>query len=132
SLLEVNMNFLYRNHELNIRDCSWGIFSKILNTAPQQMVKDAKVNDSMITDGCYVAGEVDHSILSHNVKVGRGSVVKDSVIMPNTVVGENCVIEKAIIGENACLYDGARLVVVKVSNAVICNEDRVGGFKDED
>ena len=132
SLWEANMEFLDPNHELNIRDSSWRIFPKSLNTTPQQIVKDAKVNDSMITDGCYVAGEVDHSILSHNVKVGRGSVVKDSVIMPNTVIGENCVIEKAIIGENARLYDGARLVGEKGDIAVVGNEERVGGFKDED
>lgn len=132
SLWEANMEFLDPNHELNIRDSSWRIFSKSLNTTPQQIVKDAKVNDSMITDGCYVAGEVDHSILSHNVKVGRGSVLKDSVIMPNTVIGENCVIEKAIIGENARLYDGARLVGEKGDIAVVGNEERVGGFKDED
>ena len=93
---------------------------------------DAKVNDSMITDGCYVAGEVKHSILSTNVKIGRGSVVKDSVIMPNTVIGENCFIEKAIIGENAHLYDGARLIGEKGNIAVVGNEERVGGYKDED
>jgi len=93
---------------------------------------DAKVDDSMITDGCYVAGEVKHSILSNDVKIGRGSVVKDSVIMPNTVIGENCFIEKAIIGENAHLYDGARLIGEKGNIAVVGNEERVGGYKDED
>ena len=132
SLWEANMEFLDSNHELDIRDSSWRIFSKILNTTPQQIMGDAKVNDSMITDGCYVAGEVKHSILSTNVKIGRGSVVKDSVIMPNTVIGENCFIEKAIIGENAHLYDGARLIGEKGNIAVVGNEERVGGYKDED
>ncbi|SHE53149.1 glucose-1-phosphate adenylyltransferase [Atopostipes suicloacalis DSM 15692] len=132
SLWEANMEFLDPNHELDIRDSSWRIFSKILNTTPQQIMGDAKVNDSMITDGCYVAGEVKHSILSTNVKIGRGSVVKDSVIMPNTVIGENCFIEKAIIGENAHLYDGARLIGEKGNIAVVGNEERVGGYKDED
>lgn len=132
SLWEANMEFLDPNHELDIRDSSWRIFSKILNTTPQQIMGDAKVNDSMITDGCYVAGEVKHSILSNNVKIGRGSVVKDSVIMPNTVIGENCFIEKAIIGENAHLYDGARLIGEKGNIAVVGNEERVGGYKDED
>lgn len=132
SLWEANMEFLDPNHELDIRDSSWRIFSKTLNTTPQQIMGDAKVNDSMITDGCYVAGEVEHSILSTNVKIGRGSVVKDSVIMPNTVIGENCFIEKAIIGENAHLYDGARLIGEKGNIAVVGNEERVGGYKDED
>src|SRR5699024_8869317 len=110
SLWEANMEFLDPHHELNIRDSSWRIYSKMQNTTPQQITKTAEVHDSMITDGCYVAGDVEHSILSNNVKVGKGSVVKDSVIMPGTVIGENCHIEKAIIGENANIYDGAELV----------------------
>lgn len=132
SLWQANMEFLDPNHELDIRDSSWRIFSKTLNTTPQQIIGDARVNDSMITDGCYVAGQVEHSILSNNVKVGRGSIVKDSVIMPNTVIGENCIIEKAIIGENAHLYDGSRLVGEVGKIAVVGNEERIGGYKDED
>ncbi|MEY8292505.1 glucose-1-phosphate adenylyltransferase [Carnobacteriaceae bacterium 52-44] len=132
SLWEANMEFLNPNHELNLRDSSWRIFSKSKNTTPQQITADAQVHNAMITDGCYVAGTIDHSILSNNVKIGRGSVVKDSVIMPNTVIGENCYIEKAIIGEDAYLYDGARLVGEDKNIAVVGNEERVGGYKDED
>jgi glucose-1-phosphate adenylyltransferase len=132
SLWEANMEFLDPNHELNIRDSSWRIFSKTQNTTPQQIKEDATVRNSMITDGCYVAGEVDHSILSTNVKIGRGSVVKDSVIMPNAVIGENCYIEKAIIGEGAYLYDDANLIGEIGNIAVVGNGERLGGYKDED
>src|SRR5699024_5914930 len=96
SLWEANMEFLDPLHELNLRDASWRIFSKTRNTTPQQITADAEITDAMITDGCYVAGNINHSILSNNVRVGKGSVVKDSVIMPGTIIGENCYIEKAI------------------------------------
>ncbi len=132
SLWEANMEFLDPNHEINLRDSSWRIYSKSVNTTPQQVTDTASVSNSLITDGCFVAGTVDHSILSHNVKIGKGSVVKDSVIMPGTVVGENCYIEKAIIGENARIYDGAELVGETGNIAVVGNEERVGGYKDED
>lgn len=132
SLWEANMEFLDPNHELDIRDSSWRIFSKTSNTTPQQITNSADVHNSMITDGCYVAGKVDHSILSSNVKIGKGSVVKESIIMPNTVIGENCYIEKAIVGEDAYLYDDARIVGELGNIAVVGNEERVGGYKDED
>lgn len=132
SLWEANMEFLDPNHELDIRDSSWRIFSKTSNTTPQQITDTADIHNSMITDGCYVAGKVDHSILSKNVKIGKGSVVKDSIIMPNTVIGENCYIEKAIVGEDAILYDDARIVGEIGNIAVVGNEERVGGYKDED
>ena len=131
SLWESNMEFLNPHHELNLRDASWRIYSKTLDTTPQQFSKDAEVRDSMITDGCYVAGKVDHSILSRNVKVGKGSVIKDSVIMPGAVIGENCHIEKAIVGENAVIYDEAKIVGKIGEIAVVGNEEKVGGYEDE-
>ncbi len=132
SLWESNMEFLDPKHELNIRDSSWRIFSKSYNTTPQQIAEDAEVTDSMVTDGCYVAGKVKHSILGHNVKIGKNSIVKDSVIMPNAVIGENVYIEKAIVGENARLYEGAQVIGREGAIEVVGNEERLGGKKDEE
>jgi len=132
SLWEANMEILDPQHELNFRDRSWRIFSKTLNTTPQQLTEEASVRDSMITDGCFVAGTIEHSILSNNVKVGKGSVVKDSVIMPGTVIGENCHIEKAIIGEDASIYDNAEVIGEIGDIAVVGNEEELGGYTDED
>lgn len=132
SLWESNMEFLDPQHELNIRDASWRIFSKSYNTTPQQIAEDAEVTDSMVTDGCYVAGKVKHSILGHSVKIGKNSVVKDSVIMPNAVIGENVYVEKAIIGENARLYEGAQVIGREGAIEVVGNEERLGGKKDEE
>ena len=73
----------------------------------------------------------DHSILSRNVKVGKGSFIKDSVIMPGTVIGENVHIEKAIVGENAYIYDGAEIIGKIGEIGVVGNEERVGGYTDE-
>jgi ADP-glucose pyrophosphorylase len=66
------------------------------------------------------AGEITHSILSQNVRVGNGSVVRDSLIMANVTIGENVTIEHAIIGENAksptTLMSSARTVKSKLSD----------------
>ena len=37
--------------------------------------------------------------------VGKGSVVRDSIIMQGVTIGENCVIEKAIIAEDTQIGD---------------------------
>lgn len=131
SLWEANMEFLDPHHQLALRDPSWRIYSKNQNATPQQITEDANVRYSLVTDGCYVAGTIDHSILSNSVQVGKGTVIKDSVIMPGTVIGENCHIEKAIIGENAHIYNGVEIIGKTGEIAVVGNEDRVGGYKDE-
>ncbi|TVP91157.1 glucose-1-phosphate adenylyltransferase [Alkalibacterium sp.] len=131
SLWSANMEFLDPDHELNIRDRDWRVYSRNPNTTPQFLTASARVTDSMITDGCYIAGEVTHSILSHNVKVGKNSVIKDSFVMPNAVIGENVTIDKAIIGEGAHIYDGAEVVGIEEDIAVVGYGEEVGGYSDE-
>ncbi|WP_028273974.1 glucose-1-phosphate adenylyltransferase [Atopococcus tabaci] len=132
SLWTANMELIDPTHELNIRDRDWRIYSRNPDTPPQFLTKDADVVNSTITDGCYVAGEVDHSILSYNVRVGKGSVVKDSFIMPNVTIGSNVRVEHAIIGEDAKIYDGAEIIGKEDEIAVLGYEEEIGGRKDED
>lgn len=132
SLWEANMEFLNPDHALDIRDSRWRIYSQNPNTTPQYLSEDAKTENSIITDGCQISGEVNHSVLSHNVKVGKGSVIKDSVIMPNAEIGENVTIEKAIIGEHAYVFDGAEIVGKEGDIAVVGYGEEVGGDSDEE
>ena len=41
--------------------------------------------------------------------MGKGTVVRDSIIMKNTDIGENCTIEKSIIAEEVEISDGVVL-----------------------
>lgn len=132
SLWSANMEFIDPSHDLNIRDRDWRIYSRNPDTPPQFLTEEANVSNSMITDGCYIAGEVNHSILSHNTRIGKGSVVKDSFIMPNVIIGENVRIEHAIIGENAKIYDGAEVIGKKDEIAVLGYDEEIGGLQDED
>lgn len=50
---------------------------------------DSKVVGSMISDGCVIEGTVENSIVFRNVKVAKGAVVKNCILMKDTEVGEN-------------------------------------------
>ncbi|WP_027107979.1 glucose-1-phosphate adenylyltransferase [Lacticigenium naphthae] len=132
SLWEANMEFINPDHDLNIRDTNWRIYSRTPDCPPQFISKTGKVTNSMITDGCYVSGEVEHSILSHNVRVGKGSVVKDSFVMADVVIGENVHIEKAIIGEGARIYDGGQVIGKDKDIAVLGYNEEIGGLTHEE
>ena len=49
---------------LNLYDRSWRIYSKNPIDPAQVITENAEVNNSMIVDGCYVDGTINHSILS--------------------------------------------------------------------
>ena len=125
SLWHANMEFLDENNELNLQDRTWRIYSRNPIAPPQIIAETAKIKDAMIVDGSYIAGKVDHSILSANVRIQTGSVVTDSVIMPGAKIGKNVTIHRAIIGEGAVIGDD---VVIDGTDeiAVIGNKEVVG------
>jgi glucose-1-phosphate adenylyltransferase len=61
---------------------------------------------SLISEGCNIAGRVEHSVLSCGVKIGKHAVIKDCVILPNTVIGDRVYIEGAVIGSNVTIEEG--------------------------
>ncbi|MBR2498211.1 MAG: glucose-1-phosphate adenylyltransferase subunit GlgD [Clostridia bacterium] len=81
------------------------VFTKIRDSAPTKYGNSAIVKNSMIADGCVIEGEVENSILFRNVKVARGTVVKNSIIMQNTVLGENCTLNCIITDKNVSIRD---------------------------
>lgn len=125
SLWHANMEFLDENNELNLQDRTWRIYSRNPIAPPQIIAETAEIKDAMIVDGSYIAGKVDHSILSANVRIQTGSVVTDSVIMPGAKIGKNVTIHRAIIGEGAVISDD---VVIDGTDeiAVIGNKEVVG------
>ena len=75
------------------------------------MDNSAKIATSIVSEGCYIFGEVKNSILFPGVIINKGAKVEGSIIMQNTVVGENCKINRAIIDEdtvvgNECVIGG--------------------------
>lgn len=132
SLWEANMEFLSPQHELNISDRSWKIYSKNTALPPMFFTENAKVIDSMVVDGCYIDGTVEHSILSKNVRLRKNSKIKHSVIMDNAIIGENVRIEYAIVGEEALISDNAVILGKKDDIQVVGFKELIGGLKQDE
>lgn len=130
SLWEANMEYIGEDNKLHSRDRSWKIYSKNLIAPPNFMTEDANVKDSLVVDGCFVAGNVEHSILSTNVQVKPNAIIKDSFVMSGATIGEGAKINRAIIGEDAVIGDG---VVIDGSKEVeVIGYKEVAGVPNED
>ncbi|HEO2981611.1 TPA: glucose-1-phosphate adenylyltransferase [Streptococcus agalactiae] len=130
SLWEANMEYIGEDNKLHSRDRSWKIYSKNLIAPPNFMTEDANVKDSLVVDGCFVAGNVEHSILSTNVQVKPNAIIKDSFVMSGATIGEGAKINRAIIGEDAVIGDG---IVIDGSKEVeVIGYKEVAGVPNED
>lgn len=128
SLWKANMDLLDPNCDLNINDKTWPIMARKVARRPQYIGENAKVVNSLVTEGCEVEGEVKHSILFNNVKIGKNSKITDSIIMNNVVIGDNVIINKAVIGDDTTIGDDVRINTRGVEtpeyvNTKICSDD---------
>ena len=108
SLWDANMDMLSRG-ELDLLESSWPIYSRIPSAPPAFMGKTAKVEHSVMTQGCDVSGGVFNSVLSDNVVVEEGADVQYSVLMPGVKVARGAVVKYAILGENVQIGAGAKV-----------------------
>lgn len=66
------------------------VYTKVNDSSPAKFAETAKVKNSLVSDGCLIEGTVENSILFRGVKIGKGSVVKNCILMTDNIVGENC------------------------------------------
>ena len=85
------------------------ILTKVRNSAPTRYTNEAKVKNSLIADGCLIEGTVENSIIFRGVKVGKGSVVKDSILMQDTIVGNNVTLGCVVTDKNVLIKDERNL-----------------------
>lgn len=96
------------------------IFTKIKDSVPTKYGAMAVVKNSMIADGCQIEGTVENSIIFRGVKIGRGTVVKNSILMQGTNTGEdvklNCVItDKSVIIKDKRVLSGCDILPFFIS-----------------
>ncbi|MDO4543233.1 MAG: glucose-1-phosphate adenylyltransferase [Clostridia bacterium] len=105
SLWEANMDLLGQPPILELNDPAWRIYTKNPIMPPHYVGFDARVSNSLVTEGCVVRGSVEHSVLFYGAEVDSGSFVEDSIVFPRSMIGKNCSLHKAIIGENVHIGD---------------------------
>ncbi|WP_434793670.1 Glucose-1-phosphate adenylyltransferase [Terrisporobacter petrolearius] len=107
SLWEANMDLINTPDAIELSNSNWTIYTNTMDLPPQYIGQNASIKEALIADGCSVLGTIENTILSHKVEVGEGSIIRNSVIMPNVTIGKNVIIEKAMVAEGAVINDNA-------------------------
>ncbi len=92
--------------EFNLYEEYWKIYSKSDIIPPQFVAADATVERSIIGEGTEIYGTVINSVIGAGVTIGKGAVVKDSIVMRESCIGDGAQVDKAIIAEGVTIGDG--------------------------
>ena len=101
SYWEANMELIDIIPEFNLYEEFWKIYTSSEIIPPQYISSEAKIGKSIIGDGAEIYGEVENSVIGPGVFIGKGAVVRDSIIMkeaghrsrlrhrPQAIIAEN-------------------------------------------
>ena len=109
SYWEANMELIDIVPEFNLYEEYWRIYTKSEILPPQYIASDSIVERCIIGEGSEIYGQVYNSVIGCGVTIGKGTVVRNSIIMNQCHIGNNCTVEKAIIDEYVNIGDGVEL-----------------------
>ena len=109
SLWEANLDLINPNVDLDLSDNSWKVYSNSPIAPPHFVDTTAKVQNSIISEGGYIGGEVEFSVVFSNVVIEKGAEVIDSVIMPGAVIKKGAKVLYSMVAQDAVIEENAQI-----------------------
>jgi glucose-1-phosphate adenylyltransferase len=100
--------------DLNMYDPSWPIRTLEEHLPPAKFVFDSadgrgQTFEALVSSGCIVSGaSVIRSLLFTDVVVERGSLIENTIVLPEVRIGCNVRLRRAVVDKFCSLPDGFR------------------------
>lgn len=85
------------------------VLTKLRDEIPAIYGLGSSVKNSLVADGCIIDGEVEGSVLFRGTRIGKGAVVRNSIIMQGVYIGENVKLDSVVIDKSAVIKPGKTL-----------------------
>ncbi|MCR5349141.1 MAG: glucose-1-phosphate adenylyltransferase subunit GlgD [Bacilli bacterium] len=85
---------------------SWPIYTLTHDTPPALYGGASEVRNSYISNGSRIEGKVINSIIARNVHVGKGAVVRNSIIFSTVRINDNASVENALVDKYSIIERG--------------------------
>ncbi len=97
---QANMDIMNKEVRTELFNLTDPIYTKVRDDAPAKYGLEASAKNSLIADGCVIEGTVENSVLFRGVKVGKGAVIKNCILMQDAEVGDKCELNYVIADKN--------------------------------
>lgn len=104
------------------------IFTKVKDEPSTYYKKNAKIKNSFVANGCQIDGYVENSIIFRGVKIDKGCIVRNSIIMQKANIDQNVHLNYVILDKHTTVNKGVTLIgdpsspYISGKNAVISKE----------
>jgi glucose-1-phosphate adenylyltransferase len=102
---------LQQKSGLDLYDPSWVLHTRSKERPPVKLGSSGQSRDSLLSNGCVIGGAVVNSVLSPGVWVEAGALVRDSVIMNDTVIRTGALVDRCVLDKEIEIGAGAQVGV---------------------
>jgi glucose-1-phosphate adenylyltransferase len=106
---QAHRDFIQEDPPLDLDDPRWPVRTRGGRHSAARILRGAVVEDSLVSGGTRVGGEVRGSVLSPGVVVERGATVVDSVLLPGVRVRSGATVTRAVLDDGVDVGDGAAI-----------------------
>lgn len=110
SYFDFNMDLMKKEVRDELFNPKRPIYTKVRDDAPSRYGLESKVKNSIIAQGCVIDGEVENSVISKGVYVGKGAKLTNCIVMQDTKIGENTNLNYVIIDKDVTIKDERSLM----------------------
>lgn len=116
SLWEAQMDLLINKDNILSEDSHWTIYAKSPVLPPHYISRLTDINNSIITEGCYIWGSIQSSVIFHSVTVEEGADIRNSILLPGAVIKKCARVYNAIIDENTVIGENAVIGSISIED----------------
>ena len=122
---ECNMKLRQQNEISKIIDDDWPIYTLTNDSCPTLYKEGAKVSGSLVANGCQIYGTVINSVIGRNVIVRPGAIIKDSVVLPDSLIGDGIELNCAVVDRKAIVTETKEIKGTKENPIYVKRGDRI-------
>ncbi|MCI6157294.1 MAG: glucose-1-phosphate adenylyltransferase subunit GlgD [Peptoniphilaceae bacterium] len=109
SYYQASMNLLNQDNYNELFFADGLVYTKSKDEPSTLYYESAKVQNSLIANGCIIEGQVENSILFRGVHIKKNAIVRNCVLNEKTVVEENAVVANVITDKNVCIMNSVAI-----------------------
>lgn len=98
--VKYSMDLLSYDQRKELFKENWPIYTTTHNTPPAMYGEKANVTNSFVANGSIIKGTVINSVISRDVIVEEGAVVKDCILFSGTCIGKNSHLQYVVADKN--------------------------------
>jgi glucose-1-phosphate adenylyltransferase len=104
---QAHRDFLSPDPPIDLDGASWPVHTRGGRHSAARVMRGAVIEESLLSGGTRIAGEVRGSVLSPGVVIESGATVVDSVLLPGVRVRAGARVIRAVLDDGAAVGEGA-------------------------